>query len=73
MQPRIKNPAMLLPHAMQTMQALSSVVEKSGDPRPGPFACQPGERLQRLCRSGLASAQKDWRNGRADFYGVCVA
>ena len=30
MQPRIKNPAMLLPDAMQTMQALSSVVEKSG-------------------------------------------
>jgi AhpD family alkylhydroperoxidase len=30
MQPRIKNPAMLLPDAMQAMVALNAVIEKSG-------------------------------------------
>src|SRR5262249_5700780 len=33
MQSRMKNPAMIIPAAMQTMQALSAVAEKSGVPQ----------------------------------------
>ena len=61
MQPRIKNPAVLLPDALPSLLALHSlsrersVADYCG---PGASAYQPSERLQCVCRYRVAPIEE---------------
>jgi hypothetical protein len=51
MQARMKNPALVIPEAMQALQALSKSVQKSGFPRKrwNWFTCEPARSMDAAC------------------------
>ena len=61
MESRMKNPAIILPDAMQALLALNSAIEKGGLPPATTgtcaFASQPDQRMQRLRRHALSHVE----------------